>query len=639
MRHEYLSHIDILRALAVLLVIFNHLELPYFDGGFIGVDVFLVISGYLITKNIEVEVKNTSRFSFKNFYQRRVIRLAPTFFTVMISCCLAFYFILTTDEWINFLKTLVSSVTLTSNIYYWTLLGDYFSINAKSTPLLHIWSLSLEEQFYLIWPLFLLFILKIRSKSYLILSLLVTILASVSVSHIFVLFDPIAAYYLLPSRIFEFCIGGLIAFLPKKDFSKNTSYMFTAISLVIILSASMYINKMTIFPSYIALIPCVGAALFIYFSTVVSGINFLNPIKYLGKISYPMYLWHWPIIVYLNINSIQLDLFFSIAVIIFVIALSSISYEKIEKPIKNYYIQKPKNTIKTFFILPSLIIILISTTIMQSDSSHKDKIQQLYKSKENPCLDSNLFQECLLGIKKNKVNIELLLIGDSHANAQSPVIDILSTDADILGYELTQSTTIFLPDTDCVRSDKAEKERDYWVKRFRERNNLIQYMIQKNNYRFVVMGGYFTMNYCMYSNEKQKDSKKAFFEGIDKAISLVLKAGAVPVIIQDNPLLKNIDINCNVRSDKPKQFCRYDSTLHFDHIKSWNLQLLHLKKKYPKLLIIDFTDIVCPDGFCYSYLNHTPLYRDRQHLTYTGSAEIGVQYLKKYGNPFKAHEQ
>lgn len=265
--------------------------------------------------------------------------------------------------------------------------------------------------------------------------------------------------------------------------------MFTAISLVIILSASMYINKMTIFPSYIALIPCVGAALFIYFSTVVSGINFLNPIKYLGKISYPMYLWHWPIIVYLNINSIQLDLFFSIAVIIFVIALSSISYEKIEKPIKNYYIQKPKNTIKTFFILPSLIIILISTTIMQSDSSHKDKIQQLYKSKENPCLDSNLFQECLLGINKNKVNIELLLIGDSHANAQSPVIDILSTDADILGYELTQSTTIFLPDTDCVRSDKAEKERDYWVKRFRERNNLIQYMIQKNNYRFVVMGG------------------------------------------------------------------------------------------------------------------------------------------------------
>lgn len=639
MRHEYLSHIDILRALAVLLVIFNHLELPYFNGGFIGVDIFLVISGYLITKNIESEVKNTSRFSFKKFYQRRVIRLAPTFFTVMISCCLAFYFVLTTDEWIKFLKTLVSSVTLTSNIYYWTLLGDYFSINAKSTPLLHIWSLSLEEQFYLIWPLFLFLILKIKSKFYSILLLLFIILVSVSVSHVFVLSDPIAAYYLLPSRIFEFCIGSLIVFLPKKDFSKNISYIFTAISMIIILFASVYINKATIFPSYIALIPCIGAALFIYFSSAIGDFNFLSQIKYLGKISYPMYLWHWPIIVYLNINSIQLNLFISIAVILFVIALSVISYEKIEKTIKNYYAQKPKNTIKTFFILPSLIIIFISLIIMQRDSSQEGEIKKLYQSKENPCLDSNLFQECLFGLKENKVNIDLLLIGDSHANAQSPIVDILSTDAEILGYEFTQSTTIFLPDTDCVRSDKSENERDYWVKRFRERNDLIQHMIKKNNYRFVVMGGYFTMNYCMYSNEKQKDSKKAFFEGIDQAISLVLKAGAVPVIIQDNPLLKNIDINCNIRSDKPKQVCRYDSALHFDHIKSWNLQLLHLKQKYPKLLIIDFTDIICPDGFCYSYFNHTPLYRDTHHLTYTGATEIGVQYLKKYRNPFKPHDQ
>lgn len=638
MRHEYLSHIDILRALAVLLVIFNHLELPYFSGGFIGVDVFLVISGYLITKNIKIEVKSTSQFSFKHFYQRRVIRLAPTFFTVMISCCLAFYFIQTTDEWINFLKTLVSSVTLTSNIYYWTLLGDYFSINAKSTPLLHIWSLSLEEQFYLIWPLFLFLILKIRSKFSSILLLLSIILVSVGISHVFVLSDPIAAYYLLPSRIFEFCIGGLIAFLPKKYFSKYTSYIFTIISLIIILFASMYINKMTIFPSYVALFPCIGAALFIYFSSSIGDINFLSPIKYLGKISYPMYLWHWPIIVYLNVNSIQLNLFVSISVILFTIALSIISYEKIEKTIKNHYTEKPQNTIKNFFIFPSLTIIFISILIIQYDISQKGKIQQPYPSKEKPCLDSNLFQECLFGLKKNKTNIDLLLIGDSHANAQSPIVDILSTDADILGYEFTQSTTIFLPDTDCVRSDKTEKEKDYWVNRFRERNDLIQHMIQKNNYRFVVMGGYFTMNYCIYSNEKQKDSKKAFFEGIDRAISLILKAGAVPVIIQDNPSLKNIDINCNVRSDKPKQFCRYDSTLHFKHVKNWDLELLHLKKKYPTLLIIDFTDIICPDGFCYSYINHIPLYRDGHHLTYTGSAQIGVKYLKKYGNPFKAHE-
>ena len=155
MKSEYQPHIDILRALAVLLVIFNHLDFTLFSGGFIGVDVFFVISGYLITKNIVSEKRTSGTFCFKKFYQRRVLRLAPAFFTVLLTCSIAFSLILTPEEWTQYLKTAISTVTLSSNIYYTTLLNDYFSISGKSTPLLHIWSLSLEEQFYLIWPLFL----------------------------------------------------------------------------------------------------------------------------------------------------------------------------------------------------------------------------------------------------------------------------------------------------------------------------------------------------------------------------------------------------------------------------------------------------------------------------------------------------
>ena len=161
---KYQPHIDLLRALAVFLVILNHLEFSFFSGGFIGVDIFFVLSGYLITQNIVNEKAQTDKFSFLAFYQRRVIRLVPALLATIIISTLFFISIMTTEEIQNYLRTVISSLTLSSNIYYTTLLNDYFSINAKSTPLLHIWSLNLEEQFYLFWPLFLLLTLKFSNK-------------------------------------------------------------------------------------------------------------------------------------------------------------------------------------------------------------------------------------------------------------------------------------------------------------------------------------------------------------------------------------------------------------------------------------------------------------------------------------------
>ena len=163
MNKEYLPHIDILRAIAVFLVIFHHLEITLFSGGFIGVDIFFVISGYLITKNIQQEIqKNT--FSFLIFYQRRVLRLAPAFFTVLICSTLAFWLFSTPSELYAYFKSLIAATGLSINIYFWQSLSDYFSIDAHTTPLLHIWSLNLEEQFYLLWPTLLLLLIKLNFR-------------------------------------------------------------------------------------------------------------------------------------------------------------------------------------------------------------------------------------------------------------------------------------------------------------------------------------------------------------------------------------------------------------------------------------------------------------------------------------------
>ena len=147
------------------------------------------------------------------------------------------------------------------------------------------------------------------------------------------------------------------------------------------------------------------------------------------------------------------------------------------------------------------------------------------------------------------------------------------------------------------------------------------------------------MGYCSYSTKTQRNSAIAFSDGLDKAIKLILKNGATPILIQDNPKLQNIDINCNLRTRTPKEKCFFSYQQHEQDFKDWLKVLKLLQGKYPQLIILDFTTIICPDKACYSYLNNVPLYRDSQHLTYSGSTEIGQQYLKKYGNPLKSHEK
>ncbi|XID75175.1 acyltransferase family protein [Alkanindiges sp. WGS2144] len=644
MKTTYLPHIDILRALAVLLVIFHHLEFSYFKGGFIGVDVFLVISGFLITRAISQERQTTTCFSFKDFYQRRIIRLAPAFFTVIFSSSIVFYSILTEGEWKEFLKTAVASVTLTSNIYYYTLLNDYFSISARSTPLLHIWSLSLEEQFYLVWPVFFLFLLNIKGKSRLIVLIFITLLSLV-VSYISALKDPIGAYYLLPSRIFEFCIGALITLLPPKKFSPQISTLMAIASLTLIIVSSLLITRNSLFPSYTALAPCLGAALFIYGAHGFAG-KFFQPIQYIGKISYPMYLWHWPIIVYLSLLSVPLTSLTSIAVIVLTIAFSGLTYELIEKKIKLYFLYRHK-PIQTLFALPSLIIVLAfgvnNFSILQNAKQATALPSQVIDDfNQIKCIDqsNHPHSDCFLG-ETNKEKIDFLLVGDSHANAQRGFVDYLAKNAKLKGYEVTFSSTAYLPGMN--RSVRNMQTGEIQVNQnFYQINSSNQTLIKNNKFRFVIMGGFFPHNWerNIYSlaedgSLEEKNSKQNFILGLEKAIKAIAQTGAAPVLINDNPILVDVDINCNLRKDFVKDDCTFDKVKYDADFAEWLDILNKVQQRYPELIVLDLNRIICDSVKCYSSLNGIPLYRDSQHLTYAGSKEIAIEYLKRYDNPFK----
>lgn len=635
MHPPYQPHVDILRALAVLLVIFNHLEFPYFSGGFIGVDIFFVISGYLITQNLLKEKNTTGKFSYSNFYKKRTIRLAPAFFTVTIASSSFFLIILTPEEAINYLKTIIASLTLTSNIYYTSLLNNYFSISSKSTPLLHFWSLSLEEQFYLFWPLFFIFILKFSLKTR-VLSIIALTISSLFFSHILVQENPTAAYYLLPSRVFEFGIGALLVFVPKIKIQRNISVFIGSIIFLSLVFISNWINPSTLFPSYTALIPCLLAAVFIYASQSLDY-KYLNSVKYLGKISYPMYLWHWPIIVYLSLLSVNLSFLVKTLTLISTIFLAALTYEFIEKRIRKYY-SNLKQPILTLFILPSTLIILLATIYSITIYNNKpiSKIQNNGGLDDIKCIDQSLHprKDCLLGNKtKNKVDI--FLVGDSHANSQSGFIDYLATKANLHGYEITHSSTAFLLNIDnSIYHNKTKQLKK--VEDFNKINKNVLKMIAQEKPKYVVMGAYFPHNWerNIYTSPDYPNlkSKAVFMQGLSNAITEIQRIGAKAVLINDNPFLVDIDIHCNLRNLSKK--CYFDKSIYLMDFSEWDHTLDTIKKQHPSLIVIDFNDMICKLDKCYSSINNIPLYRDSQHMTYRGAREIAIEYLKKNENPF-----
>lgn len=315
---KYVPEIDGLRAIAVLSVILFHADVPLFRGGYVGVDIFFVISGYLITRLIADEVKHTGSFSLSNFYIRRARRLFPALYFTFVLCFLFSFLLFTPQHFQRFGGELLYAAMSISNLYFWHESG-YFNTAAEFKPLLHTWSLSVEEQFYLFWPLVLVFMLKQARQWALATTLAVIGLASLLAN--FVMADgysnmlsrvsPLVAswftdgastiFFLTPFRIFEFAIGASLVAIKGWTSSRAwVSEASMAAGLVMIGYAVFTYDESIVFPSYNALIPCVGTALVILaVKAKFLGYVVRNRIAVsIGLISYSAYLIHWPIVVY-----------------------------------------------------------------------------------------------------------------------------------------------------------------------------------------------------------------------------------------------------------------------------------------------------------------------------------------------------
>jgi len=341
MQRQYRPDIDGLRALAVLLVLMYHFGFKPLSGGFIGVDIFFVISGYLITSILVSEIKN-STFSFSSFWLRRVRRLLPAALTMSFTVLCVFAAIYPDSLFKEIGESLVSQLFFVSNIYFWSGSG-YFSLDAELKPLLHTWSLSVEEQFYLFYPIYLYVVCKFFASHLLAITVLGTF-----ISFIFSLWlfheQPSAAFYWLPARAWELGIGGCLALMSqaKSKFVVH-SVLATTASLsgfVLIMISALLFDSSTLFPYISVLLPVLGTSLIIWgnghTNNVISKLFSWSPIVYIGLISYSLYLWHWPIKVFLSWYSIPLNSIwtFLIASIVTLIA-GSMSYHFIELPFRS----------------------------------------------------------------------------------------------------------------------------------------------------------------------------------------------------------------------------------------------------------------------------------------------------------------
>ena len=335
---NYRSEIDGLRALAVIPVILFHAGFSTFSGGYVGVDVFFVISGYLIT-TILISDLQAGNFSIVRFYERRARRILPALFFVMLVSTLFAWVLLTPDELVSFSKSIAAVSLFVSNFFFW-IDGGYFETAAELKPLLHTWSLAVEEQYYIFFPIFLMLFWRFGRK-FILWAVIFVAIISLAIAQVGASLRPVLNFFLLTSRAWEIAIGAIASlFLLDKNFSKvglNSKQFFSLVGFVLILLSVFLFNNDTPFPSVYALLPTVGAVLIILFAEKDTYIGKLLSTRIfvgVGLISYSAYLWHQPILVFARIVALSFGVIPKSVLLALIFSISIFSWKYIEAPFR-----------------------------------------------------------------------------------------------------------------------------------------------------------------------------------------------------------------------------------------------------------------------------------------------------------------
>lgn len=627
---KYRKEIDGLRALALIPVILFHAKFELFSGGFVGVDVFFVISGYLIA-SIILQEQEQGTFSILKFYERRARRILPALFFITL-CCVPFALMwMLPSQQKDFAQSMSAVAFFVSNIFFWDESG-YFESASEEKPLLHTWSLAVEEQFYLVFPLLVILLWR-RRGNYLLITVTTLAVLSLLISDYSSRHFPSANFYLAHTRAWELFVGVICAHSQLDKFRRGHE-LLSAAGLVLIVFAIFAFSDETRFPSFYALVPVVGTGLVIMFGsrgTLTAKLLSNRFLVGIGLISYSGYLWHQPLFAFARIRSIgepSTGLFLLLSAC--ALCLAYFSWRFVECPFRNM-----EKTSTTFVVrsLSFFALVVICIGVFGSvNKSFGDKT--LANGEKLSALDHRLrsnhglAKKCLSFPVKEKCKTgdapEILVWGDSYAMHLVP--GILSSNPEAKIVQMTKSTCspsfYFVPyhETRRVRSEAEE----CW----NFNKNILQWLDQNRSVKFAVLAspfGKFVFRDWKFVTDEgvfsvSPDATRPYFL---KTLEALKQRGIKPVIFAPTPHT-NFDIGlCVVRNiffDDDLSVCNFQLGTSQQKQEDVIKYLSDIADDYH---VIWVSDEICKNQVCNAVIEDTIIYRDTSHLSHEGSAFIG----------------
>jgi peptidoglycan/LPS O-acetylase OafA/YrhL len=644
--HHYRADIDGLRAVAIVPVVLFHAGIAAFGGGFVGVDVFFVISGFLITGLIRHEL-DQGTFSLARFYERRVRRLFPALFAMLLAVSVCAAWLLLPADLADYAKSVLATSLFASNFLFWQEAG-YFGRAAEDIPLLHTWSLAVEEQFYILFPLFLAYIAARARKRYVAATALVTA-ASFIASVVGVKLAPDAAFYLAPFRAWELGVGALLALGALPVLHRHQVRSIVAVlGLAALLCSMTLFSKATPFPGAAALLPCLGTAAIIWAGTgghnVVGDALSARPFVLIGLISYSLYLWHWPLLslgryyAVRDLNALETGVLLTLAT---VAAVASWRY--VERPFrgKSGLFDRPRlfqvaGTLMGMTIAVSAAAIVAEGWPARSDATVRSIIDagNDRRSSDWECSNTSLAtirsgRLCRTG-SPQAATPTFLVWGDSHARAMADAIGAAAGRSGVAGLLALQTGCAPLSDTGISRRDA---ERDCSgvaaaVIDLLERSPQVTDVVIAGRWGLMAEG-------TRYGHEAGENvfltdsvapvpslanNPQVFARALRRSVAAVLAQGkrvwlvaSVPEVGWDVPSV----LARSHRFDRvpPPAPTRTEFAARQAHV----MQVLAELDALPGVVVVHPAAVLCDEARCAVTREGLPLYFDSHHLTLRGS--------------------
>lgn len=616
--------IQALRGLAVALVVLDHIGLMYLKNGYLGVDIFFVISGFLITSIIAGKIKEKS-FSFSDFYLRRARRLLPSAFTTIILTSIGSVFFLNSIELQALQSQIIGALTFSINFVLWGQTG-YFDVAASFKPLLHLWSLAVEEQFYLFLPVILIFTPR-RLWPHTIAAL---IAASLAVCIYLLSTDTSAAFYLLPSRAWELLIGSAGALVAHSDRARRVCKPLVVPAVVGLIAIQFFTTGLP-HPGVDALIVCAATLILILArSEALNSSKVLKPLASLGNISYPLYLVHWPLIVFMNSSYIgPIPLETKVGVVLLSVVLAVVMHKAIENPFR-FAGKRALPTFATYAAAGAAVLAVHLAVVEVGKPSIDFSANRAPNYGLNKKCDNFNFSDdpaC-----KTSESPATIVWGDSYAMhnvpglAKAQNIDLrqatFSACPPFIGTSpFNPKTTIPQKVTNCISfNDK--------VLNFIMNDESIKNVILAASFAsYANPGGKMSVRQPQGENVVVDTGLPALKSDISNTIEKLRSSGKKVIVITSTPGITTQNLNCmertlsgkvsfgdNLDCGKPLSiFERYSKNL--DQFYSFLEQDLHVK-------VVRLSDTLCNTSSCVSIIDGVPIYRDEGHLSVVGSMKI-----------------